>query len=287
MSGTGPFVGGNDGAFSHCGTITMRSSKSFPLLFSSRFRSAAQRSAWRAQTVIRRRKPWARRCFTTRTSPSNGRRPVRPVTCQRWASPITTSRRRRRLPRRRQQVFRRSQCAFGGLCRLQPRFPQGQATGGLAGRTVWDGRAGRLEDQAGGPPLNPIEMGMPDKKTVAARIQENSGYVDAIKRLYGKDALSTDDKAFASVTIAIAAFERTKDVSPFDSVMTGICAARGEVHRAGRTRPHLFFSTQFANCSLCHDIKGAMAAMKARPFRATNISTSAYPPMRPPAPGTA
>ena len=43
----------------------------------------------------------------------------------------------------------------------------GEAVGGF----FWDGRARTLEEQAGGPPLNPIEMGMPDKPSVVARPQ--------------------------------------------------------------------------------------------------------------------
>ncbi|MCV3766552.1 cytochrome-c peroxidase [Rhizobium sp. TRM95796] len=140
---------------------------------------------------------------------------------------------------------------------FSPAFHKDEATGVWMGGQFWDGRAAKLEDQAGGPPLNPIEMGMPNKKTVAARIQENPDYIDAFQRLYGKEALTTDDKAFASVTSAIAAFERGKDVSPFDSRYDRYLRGEEKLtdqEELGRT---LFFSSQFANCSLCHDIKGA------------------------------
>ena len=48
-----------------------------------------------------------------------------------------------------------------------------------------DGREADLAGQAGGPPLNPIEMGMPDKTSVVARLQENPDYVAAIQVYFG------------------------------------------------------------------------------------------------------
>ena len=58
----------------------------------------------------------------------------------------------------------------------------------------WDGRAKTLEEQAGGPPLNPIEMGMGNKKEVVDRIKENSYYVQSFKELYGNDIFNEDEK---------------------------------------------------------------------------------------------
>ncbi|MDD3446254.1 MAG: cytochrome-c peroxidase, partial [Zavarzinia sp.] len=51
------------------------------------------------------------------------------------------------------------------------------ADGKYVGGLFLDGRAGTLEDQAGGPPLNPVEMGMPDKAAVVERLKENADYV--------------------------------------------------------------------------------------------------------------
>jgi cytochrome c peroxidase len=130
------------------------------------------------------------------------------------------------------------------------------AIGIYIGGQFWDGRAKGLEEQAGGPPLNPIEMGMPDEKSVADRIAANPDYATAFSTLFGADTLKDPKNTFRAATEAIAAFERTKTFSPFDSKYDRYL--RGEVkltdqEELGRT---LFFSTQFANCSLCHDIKG-------------------------------
>ena len=40
----------------------------------------------------------------------------------------------------------------------------------LLGSQFWDGRAADVEEQAGGPLLNPVEMAMPSKEAVVAKI---------------------------------------------------------------------------------------------------------------------
>jgi cytochrome c peroxidase len=140
------------------------------------------------------------------------------------------------------------------------------AEGVYVGGQFWDGRAKGLEEQAGGPPLNPIEMGMPDEKAVAARIAERPDYVKAFNTLFGPDVLKDPKTAFRATTEAIAAFERTPELAPFDSKYDRYL--RGEVkltdqEELGRT---LFFSTQFANCSLCHDVKGADGRLETATF---------------------
>jgi len=125
---------------------------------------------------------------------------------------------------------------------------KGEPVGGL----FWDGRAATLEDQAGGPPLNPIEMGMPDKASVVARLKENAAYVSTFRALFGETVFEDDARAFAAMTAAIAAFERSPAMSPFNSKYDR--ARRGEValseqETAGRD---LFFSRERGNCAACH-----------------------------------
>lgn len=82
----------------------------------------------------------------------------------------------------------------------------------------WDGRAASLEAQAGGPILNPDEMGMPDEAAVVARLGALEGYRDAFARAFGDG-----DVTFARVVAALAAFERTllTPGSPFDRWVGG------------------------------------------------------------------
>ena len=76
-----------------------------------------------------------------------------------------------------------------------PRFGR-TADHDFAGGLFWDGRAATLEQQAGGPPLNPLEMAMPDKGAVVQRLQENPNYQYAFKGMFGADIFSDADRAF-------------------------------------------------------------------------------------------
>jgi cytochrome c peroxidase len=139
--------------------------------------------------------------------------------------------------------------------RFSPAFGK-NALGEYVGGQFWDGRSSSLEEQAGGPPLNPIEMGMPDKASIVERIQENPDYVAAFGTLFGKDVFSDDTAAFAAMTKALAAFERTDTFSSFDSKYDR--SLRGEEkltdqEELGRV---LFFSQQFTNCNRCHELRG-------------------------------
>lgn len=140
--------------------------------------------------------------------------------------------------------------------KFSPEFYQDKASGLWIGGQFWDGRAATLEDQAGGPPLNPVEMGMPNVAAISQRVAENPDYVEALKRFYGGTVFDDPAATFTALKAAVAAFERTKDVSPFDSRYDRYL--RGEIkftdqEELGRT---LFFSTQFANCNVCHNVKG-------------------------------
>ncbi len=137
---------------------------------------------------------------------------------------------------------------------LSPPFHR-NAEGKYVGGQFLDGRAATLEEQAGGPPLNPVEMGMPDKAAVVARLAENPDYQTRFAALFGADIFGDSDRAYDAMTKAIAAFERTPDFQPFDSRYDR--ALRGEIkltdqEELGRV---LFFSNQFTNCNLCHQLK--------------------------------
>nr|WP_244580123.1 cytochrome c peroxidase [Cohaesibacter gelatinilyticus] len=140
-----------------------------------------------------------------------------------------------------------------GYAAFSPDFHKNRE-GLWVGGQFWDGREKDLAGQAGGPPLNPIEMGMPDKASVVERLQENETYIKSFKHLFGEDIFKDSDKAYGSMTKAIAAFEKTDYFAPFDSRYDRYL--RGEVkftkqEELGRT---LFFSPQFTNCNICHQL---------------------------------
>ena len=62
-----------------------------------------------------------------------------------------------------------------------------------------DGRAAGLEEQAVVPLTNPVEMGMPDRTSVVARVAENPSYADAFARLFGPGTLQDIDKAYWAI----------------------------------------------------------------------------------------
>jgi cytochrome c peroxidase len=69
----------------------------------------------------------------------------------------------------------------------------------------WDGRAPTLEEQAKGPPVNPIEMGMPNLNAVIDRVKKIPGYKAPFEAAFGPGDVVTMDNAAK----AIAAYERT------------------------------------------------------------------------------
>ncbi|WP_432471704.1 cytochrome-c peroxidase [Amphritea sp. HPY] len=132
--------------------------------------------------------------------------------------------------------------------------------GKYKGGQFHDGRENDLSGQAGGPPTNPIEMGMPSKQLTAERLQENTTYQIAFRALYGKDIFSDSEAAYAAMADSIAAFEKTELFAPFDSKYDRFLRGEyqlSEQEELGRT---LFFSQQFTNCNQCHQLKSRPGA---------------------------
>jgi cytochrome c peroxidase len=105
----------------------------------------------------------------------------------------------------------------------------------------WDGRAGTLEEQAGGPVENPIEMGskLPE---VVARVSAKKDYKDAFSALF-PDGVTADH-----LREAIATFERTllTPDAPIDRYLSGDSNALTAEQKEGY---ELFKS---AGCIACH-----------------------------------
>ncbi|MFL5783484.1 MAG: cytochrome-c peroxidase [Bacteriovoracaceae bacterium] len=84
----------------------------------------------------------------------------------------------------------------------------------------WDGRAASLEDQAKGPLINGVEMGMSSHDFVIERLNKIPGYVSAFKTAFPKDKNPVNIDNMAK---AIAVYERTLITpnSAFDKYMKG------------------------------------------------------------------
>lgn len=136
---------------------------------------------------------------------------------------------------------------------FSPRFEQ-LDPGVWRGGQFLDGREADLEGQAGGPPLNPLEMGMPDKESVVDRLREKPAYVDAFAMLFGREVWDDTAAAYRAMTVAIAAFERTEFFAPFDSKYDRFLRGEVELTNEEELGRVLFFSEQFTNCNLCHQL---------------------------------
>ncbi len=108
----------------------------------------------------------------------------------------------------------------------------------------WDGRAASLEEQAGGPIINPIEMGVKNHDDLIAKLRNITGYTK-----YFKEAFATEEITLDRVTKAIADYERTRmsGNSPWDKWRAGDENAVSEEVKKGH---ELFFGNAF--CNNCH-----------------------------------
>lgn len=148
------------------------------------------------------------------------------------------------------------QAPTASYAKFSPTFHFDEKTKKYVGGQFWDGREATLEGQAGGPPLNPIEMGMSDKKAVVDRLKENSLYVDSFKKIFGADIFKNDDKAYEAMTIAIASFERTDEFSPFDSKYDRYLKGEYDLTPLEDLGKSIFFSNNNNSCANCHVLKG-------------------------------
>ena len=101
----------------------------------------------------------------------------------------------------------------------------------LLGSQFWDGRAKDVEEQAGGPILNPIEMALPSEQLAVDIIASLPEYQPLFDAAYGKGAKNI---TYRNITHAIAAFERTLlTPSRWDAYLQGNVAALKPEERRG------------------------------------------------------
>jgi len=124
-------------------------------------------------------------------------------------------------------------------------------------RLFWDGRAGSLEEQAKGPLVNPIEMGMPSYDAVVSAVARVPSYQAAFQTAFGaKEAITIDN-----ITLAIADFERTL-ITPdtaYDRFVNGDASALTPQQQRGMA---LFAGL---GCRGCHRDPVFSAAGKIKP----------------------
>lgn len=134
-----------------------------------------------------------------------------------------------------------------------PAFHQ-RADGEYIGGMFWDGREPDLASQAGGPPLNPIEMAMPDKQMIAERLAGDVSYRQSFQSLYGDTIFESPEQVYQALKDSIAAFEQTEFFSPFDSKYDRYLKGDYQLTEQEELGMTLFFSKQFSNCNECHQL---------------------------------
>lgn len=109
----------------------------------------------------------------------------------------------------------------------------------------WDGRAADLKEQAGGPIINPVEMGI-TKQHAVEQLKGIPGYVEAFKKAFPAEA---DPMKYDNIGKAIAVFEATLITAdaPFDRWLKGDDKALTEEQKQGLK---IFVDK---GCSACHN----------------------------------
>jgi cytochrome c peroxidase len=119
------------------------------------------------------------------------------------------------------------------------------------GGLFWDGRANSLEEQAMGPPLNPLEMANLDTVSIRDKLSELD-YADMFKEIYGPGALDDPSTAFSNMADAIAAYERSAELNRFDSKYDHFLRGEAELSEQEIRGMGLFVAETKGNCAACH-----------------------------------
>lgn len=141
--------------------------------------------------------------------------------------------------------------------KYSPNFHFDETLKDYVGGQFWDGRAKDLVEQAGGPPINPVEMGMKDKAAVVKRIAENPTYEAYITKHFGKEVWQDDEKIYAIMEQALAAFEQLDLFAQFSSKYDRTLSGRDQFTEQEALGKALFFDKEKTNCSSCHLLQTA------------------------------
>jgi cytochrome c peroxidase len=134
----------------------------------------------------------------------------------------------------------------------------------------WDGRSPDLEDQALHPPVNPVEMGLPNHDPILAIIREDMAYTKSFWNVF---EIARDDISMRHVTMAIAAFERTvvSGDSPFDRWYFG--GEEDAISASAKNGFKLYLAK--GRCVSCHTIEQNFAIFTDHQFHNIGVGINA------------
>lgn len=132
----------------------------------------------------------------------------------------------------------------------------------MIGGQFWDGRADTVKDQAKGPFLNPVEMGMDSEAAVVAALvdsdsRKSRAYIRLFKQVYGIDLQNIDYNNEAEILFiydkvaqAIGTFEQTEKLTKFTSKYDYYLAGMATLTDQEMAGLALFEGK--ASCNACH-----------------------------------
>ena len=115
-----------------------------------------------------------------------------------------------------------------------------------------DGRKPTLAAQAGVPLLEAREMNNGTKEVVVNKIK-NASYKDLFINVFG--SFSTDSIDFDKITLAIEAFEKSKQVNTFSSKYDNFISGKVELTPQEMKGLNLFVNSKKGNCAACHPLE--------------------------------
>ncbi|MCB2219609.1 MAG: cytochrome-c peroxidase [Bacteroidetes bacterium] len=108
----------------------------------------------------------------------------------------------------------------------------------------WDGRAKDVEEQAGGPILNPVEMAIPSEEFLIERLSSIEKYQQLFAETYPEEE---NPITYENIEKSIAAFERTLITrAPFDNYLEGDFNALSDQQKKGLD------AFMESGCTTCH-----------------------------------
>ena len=133
---------------------------------------------------------------------------------------------------------------------------------GPIGGLFFDGRVNKFEDQILHPLFDENEMGLSNELMLFDRLKADSEVKEKITQIFGQEALETPGALLNSVQTSIAAFERSKEFSAFDSKYDRFL---GFLYHVKTKRGFNIFFSDVSNCMNCHLLnKGTLS--KKEPF---------------------
>ncbi|MDH7499425.1 MAG: cytochrome c peroxidase [candidate division NC10 bacterium] len=126
----------------------------------------------------------------------------------------------------------------------------------------WDGRAASLEEQAKGPIVNPVEMGMPSLDVLVEKLKKVPEYQKAFGEVFG--GITADN-----IVKAIAAYERTllAGDSPFDRYFYG--KEENAISESAKRGLEVFRGS--GRCVTCHEILSSFALFTDNKFHNVGV----------------